>query len=60
MFLSSDFAIFRSSVKTGVAQVFLEEPQSISGIINLHSVHTEGIPEPMWAFAPSPASFWVC
>ena len=40
---TGDFSIFGSGIKAGVAELFLQKPQTITGIIDSHGMDGKGI-----------------
>jgi hypothetical protein len=59
MFLSGHFPILRGGVETLMAQVLLEQSQSITGIIQFHGVDGKGIPQPVRTDVTDSASLWI-
>jgi hypothetical protein len=45
VFLTRHFPIFHGGGDTLVAEVLLEKPQAVSGVIQLYGVDSEGVPE---------------
>ena len=59
MLFTGNFPILRCGIEAGMAQMLLKQSQCISGVIQLHSVHTKGISKAMRANTSSPTSLRV-
>ncbi len=49
MLFAGNLSILGCGIEAGVAQVFLEQSQRVTGVIQLHRVYAKGIPEPVRA-----------
>ena len=47
MFLTGNLAVLHSSGNVVMSQMFLQQPQAVSGIIELNGMHREGISQPV-------------
>jgi len=56
---TSYFAIFGRGIEADVAEVFLQKPESIPGIVKLYGVAGKGIPQSVGTHPTPPAGLGI-
>ena len=59
MLPTGDLAVPGGGIEARMAQVLLEQPQAITGVIPLHRVHSKGITQTVWTHVAESASLGI-
>ncbi len=56
---TGNLPVLGGGVEVEVAQVLLQQPQPVTGVIHLHGMNAEGISQAMWTYASYSPGFGI-